>query len=105
MAIRGNFLLQYNFINTFVEPLSIVLTTMLYSLATFVFIPMIFYRKMEFEADRFGAEKVGVETYAQMLNTLNELSGGKMVKGDVAHPTLAKRIENVRKTVPNHVVV
>lgn len=95
VIIRFKITEVYGFIGTFIEPILVILSGSLYGLLTFVVIPFIFQRRMELQADTFAARKVGVETYIQMLNTLNVLSGNKMIKGDVAHPSLQKRIENV----------
>ncbi|HKJ31331.1 MAG TPA: M48 family metallopeptidase [Balneolales bacterium] len=61
----------------------------------FSIIPGYFMRYFEFQADKFSAQRIGNENYIKALLQLDEISGGRVSKGGITHPTLEKRIENI----------
>ena len=63
----------------------------------YYYIPAKFQKKYEYEADLFAAKKVGVKNYIDALKALDKISNGQVSKGGITHPTLRKRIENLRK--------
>ncbi len=58
-----------------------------------VLIPSIVQRKLEYQADKFGAKQVGVEIYIKALKKIDSLSKGMIAKGDLQHATLEKRVK------------
>lgn len=61
------------------------------------YLPRIFQKKMEHEADLFAANIVGVDSYEKALFDLDKLSNGRVSKGAVTHPNLEDRIKYLRK--------
>lgn len=65
--------------------------------AIYYYVPAKFQKKYEYEADLFAAKKVGLKNYIDALKELDKISDGQVSKGGITHPTLRKRIENLRK--------
>jgi len=53
--------------------------------------------KAEYRADNFAAKYAGAENMIRALQNLNVLTGDLLVKGSITHPSLEKRIANIRK--------
>lgn len=60
------------------------------------YIPSKIQYYFELEADLFAAKRIGVTQYISSLNNLDNLSNGKVSKGGITHPTLIKRINNIK---------
>lgn len=52
-------------------------------------------RQFELKADLYAANMIGKLQYIDALQALNQLSGMKMEKFDIAHPKLSSRIKNI----------
>ena len=59
---------------------------------------MSFQKKMEYEADKFAADKIGTSEYINTLKKLNDIKNGSLEKKSLTHPTLGERIEHLNKT-------
>lgn len=68
-----------------------VLALILYFIQAFIM------RKFEHSADQYAADKVGIDHYCNMLENLNEITDGALVKKDFLHPELKKRLAYVQK--------
>lgn len=58
-------------------------------------IPGLITRKLEYDADRFAAQKVGVQCYKRALLKLDDIMDKKLSGGDMAHPPLKQRLQHV----------
>lgn len=87
-------ILMVNFENTFFAPLSVFLIGCSFGLLLY-YIPGKVQSKFELEADKYAAEKVGVENYKHALLSLDKISNGRVAKGGITHPTLEKRLKNI----------
>jgi Zn-dependent protease with chaperone function len=54
-------------------------------------------RFFEYEADRFSSEKTSGKLIISALKKLDALSKGKISSGGITHPSLDKRIKNIKK--------
>lgn len=61
------------------------------------FIPAPLYRRLELKADSFAGRYVGGGSYAEMLLRLDEITNSGVSNNDFYHPSLKKRIINVKK--------
>ena len=62
-------------------------------------IPSKIQYKFEFEADLFSSRKNGKINLIDALNKLDILSNGEVSKGGITHPTLNKRIQNLKDEI------
>ncbi|MGB0838385.1 MAG: M48 family metalloprotease [Flavobacteriaceae bacterium] len=53
---------------------------------------------LEYQADSYAAQIMGKEVTSSALIKLDELSGGKLTKGNINHPNLKKRLANIQKS-------
>lgn len=63
------------------------------------YIPAKFMFHMEYQADLFAKKHNGEEAVKNALVRLDEISEGKLTKGNITHPNLEKRIRNLQKAV------
>jgi len=61
------------------------------------FLPGLFLKKLEYEADQYAANRIGFNLYKQTLEKIDAISGGLLRKGDISHPTLNQRIKMMEK--------
>lgn len=82
--------------NSFIEPL---LVGLLGGIAgfTFWFIPNRISYYFEYQADEYSATHYDKRAIADALKKLDEISEGKLTKGNYNHPTLTKRLNNLLK--------
>lgn len=52
-------------------------------------------KKMEYEADKYAASKIGNNKYVDTLKTLNKIKNGSLEKKSATHPTLDQRIVKI----------
>ncbi len=78
------------------EPLTIFVLGVIIGLF-FWYIPGKIQYKLEFEADSFASKIVGVKKFEKALLELDAISDGDVAKGGITHPSLLKRIENIKK--------
>lgn len=55
-----------------------------------------FQKKTEYSADKFAAETVGINNYAEVLKKLNTVTGGQLQNKTATHPTLIERLEYIK---------
>jgi len=87
---------KLHFNSTLIEPLLVALTGALVGII-YWFIPNKILYFMEFQADDYSAKNFNKKAIIDALKKLNEISGGKLTKGNVNHPNLEKRLKNIRK--------
>lgn len=62
----------------------------------FYYLPNKIIYYYEFKADMFAAKIVGAETFKKTLIKVDNLTHGKLNKGNINHPTLEKRLLNIK---------
>lgn len=63
----------------------------------YYYIPRLFMKRYEYKADAYAAGVIGSDAYIDMLNRLDEITGGKLQRNSASHPNLKQRIANVKK--------
>lgn len=63
------------------------------------YIPSFLLYKFEYAADLYSARHTSKESIINALKKLNELSDGEMEKGNITHPSLDKRIKNIKNKI------
>lgn len=58
-----------------------------------------FQKKTEYSADKFAAEMVGKNNYANVLKKLDEVTGGKLQNKTTTHPTLTERLNHIEISI------
>lgn len=81
--------------SVFLEGLGVFLIGLIIGLL-FWYIPGKIQYKLEFQADLFASKKVGKKVLISALNRLDDISNGQVSKGGITHPTLIKRIKNLK---------
>jgi Zn-dependent protease with chaperone function len=61
----------------------------------YILIPGLVQRKLEYQADRYAAQKVGATSYTQTLVRLNTITKNGLEKKAINYPNLKERISNV----------
>jgi Zn-dependent protease with chaperone function len=54
-------------------------------------------RQLEYQADKYAANCVGADSYAETLVALNIATNGGLEKKSINYPTLSDRINNVSR--------
>ncbi|MDY7396990.1 M48 family metalloprotease [Aureibaculum sp. 2210JD6-5] len=85
---------EFDFPNKFFEGLSVFLGGALFVLIVY-YIPNKIMYFLEYDADSFSAIKNDRKHMISALKSLDELSDGKLTKGNINHPNLEKRIKNL----------
>ncbi len=78
------------------EPLSVFLTGALMGLVIWVIPNRVLYF-FEYHADGFAAKNYNKTAIIETLKKLDEISGGKLTKGNINHPTLTKRLTHLER--------
>jgi len=79
-----------------IEPLLVATTGGLIGFIFYIIPNKIAYL-MEYQADRFAVKNYNKNDMINALKKLDEISGEKLTKGNINHPNLEKRIENIEK--------
>ena len=95
--LRTKITIEYGLMDTIWEVVLVMLSGALYG-CIYVLFCYIFQHKMEYQADSFAVRKVGAELYVKTLQTLNQITENKMIKGTPTHPSLKNRIKNAYNT-------
>jgi Zn-dependent protease with chaperone function len=77
-------------------PAKIVITILILSIVQFLFKGLV-QRMLEYKADEYAANCIGVEVYSKALTALLRSKTGKRKKININHPPLKKRIAHVNK--------
>lgn len=79
----------------YIQPILIALAG---GLAGFIFwiIPNKISYQLEFEADKFSAIKYDQQAIIDALRKIDSISQGKLTKGNISHPKLMSRINNIK---------
>ena len=85
---------DFDFPNKFFEGLSVFLGGALFGLVIY-YIPNKIMYFLEYDADSFSAIKNSRESMINALKRLDELSQGKLTKGNINHPKIEKRLKNL----------
>ena len=83
-------------LNTGVEVLMVAVIAAVQGLMIY-YVPAKFMVHMEYQADLFAKKHCGEEAVNSALVKLDEISEGKLTKGNITHPNLEKRIRNLQK--------
>lgn len=88
---------EYGKNSLFLELSLLAITGGLMGLA-YYYIPGKIMYYLEYQADSYAAQIMGKEVTSSALIKLDELSGGKLTKGNINHPNLKKRLANIQKS-------
>ncbi len=87
---------KLHFKASFIEPLLVAMTGG-FGGFLFYFIPNKIMYKLEYQADKYSAIHNDKKAIIDALVKFDEISEGKLSKGNFNHPSLEKRVENIEK--------
>jgi Zn-dependent protease with chaperone function len=87
---------KLHFSYSIVEPLLVALTGAIVGL-TFWVVPNKISYILEYQADNYSAKNYNKKAIIEALKKMDEISGGKLTKGNISHPNLEKRLKNIER--------